>query len=84
MGGEGATGYGTDPAAGARVSHVGDAPAGEGGVPLFEQMVLPNMRLPTAAVTSALRMPIGRTPTNSPGSLVPEHHFRVHATAEDG
>ena len=53
--GEGATGYGTGPQlVGAKLNYVGDAPAGEGGAPLFEQGLFPTTSSrSTAAVTSA-------------------------------
>ena len=88
--GKGATGYGTGPQlVGAKLNHVGDAPAGEGGVPLFEQMLLPNDEFALyGGGDFRLRMLTsgGFTPTGITG-LTPdayERHFRVHATAEDG
>ncbi len=88
--GQGATGYGTGPQlVGAKLNHVGDAPAGEGGAPVFERALLPNDEFALyGGGDFRLRMLTsgGFTPTGITG-LTPdayEHHFRVHATAEDG
>ena len=88
--GQGATGYGTGPQlVGAKLNHVGDAPAGEGGAPLFERALLPNDEFALyGGGDFRLRMLTsgGFTPTGITG-LTPdayERHFRVHATAEDG
>ena len=88
--GEGATGYGTGPQlVGAKLNHVGDAPAGEGGAPFFEQVQLPNDEFALyGGGDFRLRMLTsgGFTPTGITG-LTPdayERHFRIHATAEDG
>jgi len=88
--GEGATGYGTGPQlVGAKLNYVGDAPAGEGGAPFFEQVQLPNDEFALyGGGDFRLRMLTsgGFTPTGITG-LTPdayERHFRVHATAEDG
>ncbi|RZV45452.1 MAG: phospholipase [Acidimicrobiia bacterium] len=74
---------------GAKLNHVGDRPAGEGGAPPLERVLLPNdefalygggdfrLRLLTSG---------GYTPTGI-DSLTPnayENHFRIHAAAEDG
>ena len=89
--GEGATGYGTGPQlVGAKLNYVGDAPAGEGGAPLFEQGLLPNDEFALYGGGGNFRLRMltsgGFTPTGITG-LTPdayERHFRIHATAEDG
>ena len=88
--GQGATGYGTgSQLVGAKLNHVGDATAGEGGAPVFERALLPNDDFALyGGGDFRLRMLTsgGFTPTGITG-LTPdayEHHFRVHATAEDG
>ena len=81
--GRGATGYGTGPQlVGAKLNHVGDAPAGEGGAPVFERALLPNDEFALyGGGDFRLRMLTsgGFTPTGITG-LTPdayEHHFRV-------
>ena len=72
LGGQGATGYGTGPQlVGAKLNHVGDAPAGEGGAPVFERALLPNDEFALyGGGDFRLRMLTsgGFTPTGSPGS----------------
>ena len=80
--GQGATGYGTGPQlVGAKLNHVGDAPAGEGGVSVFERALLPNDEFVLyGGGDFRLRMLTSGGFTDWITGLTPdayEHHFRV-------